>query len=167
MASNDLLSGLGLGGLVKGLSSLMPQDNLDVKIFNAQTEVDELKKQQNEIFAEIGKAAYAAEPTRWPQADKLALLQTNLDAAVANRDALGAQKKQEEEANAAQSAAREAADAPWRCPSCGHQNPEGTKFCQECGTKLGKTLCVKCGAELAPGTRFCGACGAKQDAAEA
>ena len=51
------------------------------------------------------------------------------------------------------------------CPSCGHENPEGVKFCQECGTKLGgsaKKHCTSCGAELTPGTRFCGECGARQ-----
>jgi len=47
------------------------------------------------------------------------------------------------------------------CPSCGKANAAGTKFCQECGTKLEapeKQICV-CGAEIAPGKRFCGECG--------
>ena len=49
------------------------------------------------------------------------------------------------------------------CPSCNKMNAPGTKFCQECGTKLevpDKRNC-SCGAEIAPGVRFCSECGAK------
>ena len=49
------------------------------------------------------------------------------------------------------------------CNACGKANEPGTKFCQECGTKLEfpeKRMCT-CGAEIAPGARFCGVCGAK------
>jgi len=60
-----------------------------------------------------------------------------------------------------------AAAATVACPSCGHQNPAGTKFCGNCGAKLpeatGKRFCTTCGAELAAGTKFCGNCGAKQE----
>ena len=44
------------------------------------------------------------------------------------------------------------------CPSCGHVNPEGQKFCGECGSALVAT-CSSCGAANAPGQRFCGECG--------
>ena len=26
-----------------------------------------------------------------------------------------------------------------RCPTCQHENPDGTPFCTECGTRLGAT----------------------------
>jgi class 3 adenylate cyclase len=45
------------------------------------------------------------------------------------------------------------------CPSCGTENPEGQKFCGECGSPLQAT-CPSCGAENAPGQKFCGECGA-------
>lgn len=49
-----------------------------------------------------------------------------------------------------------------RCPSCGHINPAGAKFCQECGTKLGGAAhCPNCGKELEPGAKFCPECGTK------
>lgn len=52
------------------------------------------------------------------------------------------------------------------CPSCGHQNPVGGKFCSNCGTELpadtDKQFCTQCGHELSPGTKFCSDCGAKQ-----
>jgi len=53
------------------------------------------------------------------------------------------------------------------CPSCGHQNPVGAKFCSNCGTQIpaaagGKQFCTQCGHELNAGAKFCGNCGAKQ-----
>ncbi len=53
--ANDFLSGL--GGLVKGLSGFMPQDDPAVQMLNSQTQVNDLKKQEADIYAEIGKAA--------------------------------------------------------------------------------------------------------------
>ena len=46
-----------------------------------------------------------------------------------------------------------------RCVSCGFENPEGVKFCEECGTKF-VSLCPSCGHELRPTAKFCGECGA-------
>jgi class 3 adenylate cyclase/tetratricopeptide (TPR) repeat protein len=45
-----------------------------------------------------------------------------------------------------------------RCPSCGGDNPAGTKFCIECGIPL-QHRCPKCGAENLPRAKFCGECG--------
>jgi class 3 adenylate cyclase len=45
-----------------------------------------------------------------------------------------------------------------RCPSCGGDNPAGTKFCIECGSPL-PHRCPHCGAENLPRAKFCGACG--------
>ena len=46
-----------------------------------------------------------------------------------------------------------------RCPRCGTENPQGKKFCIECGTPLALT-CGSCGAALAGNEKFCGECGA-------
>ena len=52
--ANDLFGNLGnLGGIVKGLSSFMPQDDPAVKMINAQTQVSDLKKQEADIYVEI------------------------------------------------------------------------------------------------------------------
>ena len=52
------------------------------------------------------------------------------------------------------------------CPKCGHENPAGAKFCQECGAKLEQhTTCPKCGHENPAGAKFCQECGAKLSAA--
>ncbi|HJS86784.1 MAG TPA: AAA family ATPase [Acetobacteraceae bacterium] len=45
------------------------------------------------------------------------------------------------------------------CPSCGRANPEGKKFCGDCGAPL-PVRCAACGAENPAGKRFCSDCGA-------
>jgi TOMM system kinase/cyclase fusion protein len=46
-----------------------------------------------------------------------------------------------------------------RCESCGFENSEGTKFCEECGAKF-RQVCPSCGHEVRPTAKFCGECGA-------
>ena len=70
------------------------------------------------------------------------------------------QKKEEEERLKEEKEAKEKTI----CPECGMQNPDGVKFCQECGSRLGvstKIFCTQCGAENPPGTKFCGECGSR------
>jgi class 3 adenylate cyclase/tetratricopeptide (TPR) repeat protein len=45
------------------------------------------------------------------------------------------------------------------CPSCGFENPQGMKFCGECGTPLAGR-CPQCGFANPPQFKFCGDCGA-------
>src|SRR5262249_34376549 len=44
------------------------------------------------------------------------------------------------------------------CAKCKTENPEGLKFCNECGTPF-KTPCASCGFENALSAKFCGQCG--------
>jgi len=46
------------------------------------------------------------------------------------------------------------------CPACTTENPEGAKFCLNCGAKMILT-CTECGTELPPGAKFCHECGAQ------
>lgn len=148
--SNELLGGL--GNLMKGLSGLMPQDDPDVKLMNAQSEVAELQKQETEIYAQIGRQALERGEGLFPNLEsKLRLVQANL---------LEVQKKLKNVQ--AEKDMKKATQLANTCPTCGNVNAEGTKFCQECGTKLGAAKCGNCGATLTPGTRFCGECGARQ-----
>ena len=44
------------------------------------------------------------------------------------------------------------------CASCGTENPAGTRFCLECGSRVGET-CRSCGAARIGAAKFCGECG--------
>src|SRR5262245_41413771 len=45
-----------------------------------------------------------------------------------------------------------------RCASCGFENPEGAKFCIECGGTV-KNSCRGCGFDNLPQAKFCANCG--------
>lgn len=47
-----------------------------------------------------------------------------------------------------------------RCSNCKADNPDGLKFCNECGAALQRT-CAKCGFENSAAAKFCGQCAAK------
>ena len=44
------------------------------------------------------------------------------------------------------------------CPTCGTQNPPGSRFCNECGSPLASG-CPTCGTQNPPGSKFCNECG--------
>src|SRR5882724_6683935 len=45
-----------------------------------------------------------------------------------------------------------------RCASCGCENPEGAKFCEECGVPFVR-ICPSCGQQARPTAKFCPECG--------
>ena len=47
-----------------------------------------------------------------------------------------------------------------RCSNCKADNPDGLKFCNECGAAFKRT-CAKCGFENSAAAKFCGQCAAK------
>ncbi len=59
-----------------------------------------------------------------------------------------------------------AAGAVIICPKCGAQNPAGTKFCGECGSKLvvATVPCPQCGEKVPENAKFCPNCGAAMNA---
>jgi len=149
----------GLGDLVGGLSKFMPQDDPNMKTLAVQKEFSDLQKQEAEVFAEIGRKVFEQNGAEaFPaEADKLRLIQSNLATVKEKLDATQNEQK-------AAQAAQQQSDQARTCPNCGTMNPEGVKFCQDCGTKLGapaKVFCGQCGKENQSGTKFCGNCGAK------
>jgi class 3 adenylate cyclase/predicted ATPase len=52
------------------------------------------------------------------------------------------------------------------CPTCGDDNRDGAKFCNNCGVPL-PLRCPGCGAENRPGAKFCNDCGTALTAAAA
>lgn len=158
---SDLLNGLGniggLGGIVKGLTSFMPQDDPNTQFLKMQSEVSDLRKQETDLYIEIGRLAvkqYGLD-SFGEMSDRMKLIQANLAAAETKlKEAQGIKEEKEREAQDAL--------AGRTCPQCGHENPEGTKFCQECGAKLGaKVVCPSCGADNPAGVKFCQECGTR------
>ena len=47
-----------------------------------------------------------------------------------------------------------------QCPKCQFENPEGIKFCGECGAKL-ERICSSCNSSNPLQFKFCGECGHK------
>lgn len=45
-----------------------------------------------------------------------------------------------------------------KCSKCQFENPDGMKYCGQCGSKMAAT-CLKCGFSNPPGFKFCGECG--------
>ncbi len=50
------------------------------------------------------------------------------------------------------------------CSSCGTENPPGSKFCSECGSRLART-CPSCGSPVLLEAKFCNECGSLLSAA--
>ena len=44
------------------------------------------------------------------------------------------------------------------CLECQHENREGAKFCEACGSKL-ELSCPSCANQIRPGAAFCDNCG--------
>lgn len=49
------------------------------------------------------------------------------------------------------------------CPQCNSMQPDGAKFCNECGGTLA-SVCPACGAQLTAGSKFCNGCGSQTGA---
>jgi len=45
-----------------------------------------------------------------------------------------------------------------QCSNCSHENPEGARFCEDCGQPLARA-CPNCGQPVSPNAKFCGNCG--------
>jgi ribosomal protein L40E len=52
------------------------------------------------------------------------------------------------------------ANARTICVQCRHNNPSGSRFCNECGSQL-SSLCSQCGSSNPPDAKFCNQCGSK------
>jgi len=52
--------------------------------------------------------------------------------------------------------------AKYTCYTCKTINSDSSRFCEQCGTKLGETpkeYCITCGTVNQPSQKFCGECG--------
>lgn len=163
----DIFSGL--GGIIKGIQPLMGEEaknDESMQAFLTQTEVSDLQSERDGILAKIGQAVFEArrqDADRYSEFDSLCqeagMIEQRIQEKQANAEA--AQKKLEGKKRAEEKERLERT-----CTACGTENPPGTKFCSECGAKLGlkaAPVCPKCGTENAEGGKFCVECGAKLD----
>lgn len=141
------------GGLFKGLSSFMPQDDPNTKLFTLGNELSDLQQQETQLYADIGKKAFESILENPAYSDILEELQSVQRRLKQIQNQLKA--AQEEKENLEKKA------EALLCPECGTENPEGVKFCKECGCKMGDIFCGKCGTKNPPQTKFCSECGNK------
>lgn len=136
----------------------MPPDDPNTKIYQAEAGINDLEAREKDIYVQMAKKAYPSLsqlPEYREHVENLIMTQKQLTLARAEL-----QKAQDEKAAKDH---MEQEDLRKRtCANCDMINPEGVKFCQECGAKLGATntlRCSPCGIDYPPGTRFCGECG--------
>lgn len=141
--------------LTKGIASVVGDSDPDAKIINVQSLVDELKKEEEKLFAAIGRKAIEVDGDEkfGEDAVKLRLKQKEI---IDAEEKVRIAKEEKEASNKEQTGNT--------CPGCGIEVAQNIKFCPECGTKLEnlevkKEFCTNCGNEKKEGMKFCINCG--------
>lgn len=148
------------GGLVKGLGAFMPKDDPNTILFQTQSELSDLENRIQEIYAEIGKKVFHSISEK-PEYSELV---SELNYTKKKLESVKLELQSAQDAKVNQERIEQESLQSRTCPNCDTINPEGVKFCQECGSRLvssDKLNCPGCGAQNPSGTRFCGECGVK------
>jgi ribosomal protein L32 len=116
------------------LSGFLPQDDPDVKMMNAQTELKELAEKEEKVYARLGRQVYAGEDgANYPE------IKAELDLLTCNRKAAESRLQEARNEKEARKRATEtevpAATARF-CSNCGAELTPGNRFCASCGTKI-------------------------------
>lgn len=136
--------------------ALITTEERSRRIEEARKKLEQLDREQESLYTEIGRAALAAGGIEaFPQyAESYRALEEKFREA---RQALS---------NAEALEAEDPAPAPRRCPRCGRvAASENEMFCILCGTRMASSsqphYCTNCGHELLAGAWFCTNCGQK------
>ena len=127
---------------------------LNTKINSETAAISELMKQIGAVYYDKYTAGLVPDPDA-----------AEFFASIDEHKACISEARSEIERIKAENEAAKAAAGAVICPSCGFANSHGTKFCQECGTKIESytavKVCPSCGAELSDNVKFCSNCGTK------
>lgn len=150
-----------LENLAQGIANAVAPNDPDVKILNAQAEVEKLKVEEEKIFAEIGKKVIESGNIE-KYGDLKVKLDTKKEEIIKAEESLKSAKEEKEKDKVV---SNENTGSHF-CTNCGMENGLDVKFCRECGTKLineeaKKLFCTNCGTENKAGTKFCVNCGNK------
>lgn len=150
-----------------------------IEVSKLKAGIAEEKRAIQEELTKLGAIYYAL----YQQGEILTPDAVNICMVVDKHNTRIAEKEEElkkiNEANAEKKAVK-TAPGEVECPECHSINPEGTKFCCDCGAKIPeiveseavdvteetveevtKKTCSNCGAEVGEGKRFCSECGTK------
>ncbi len=145
----------GVGETVKELYDMLPFNDPDKKYQRALDKLKELKKRENDVYAEIGRRVYKDNGAQgYPQeVEKLHKIYDERRTAELEVEKLDRERQPQSQAPQGHA-----------CPQCGAANEPDVKFCRSCGARMEPPkdmACGACGAQNPEGTRFCGFCGAR------
>lgn len=129
-------------------------------------EIAALEKQRLGMFAEVGEMALPALRDK-PEFTELA---AKIDKIAEKLGGLRQRESELLEEKARREKEEKERQLALTCFACKRVNPEGARFCEQCGGKLGeppREYCKACSTLNSPNMKFCGECGAKLDATEA
>ena len=138
----------------------MEDNRLEAALAAVTEELDDIGRRRNDVFSELGERALPElrdKPAYAGLAAEIAGLEARAGELLARRGELLAEKEALEREEKAKLALR-------TCFVCKAVNPEGARFCEECGAKLGeppREYCTACGTMNQPSMKFCGECGAR------
>jgi len=117
--------------------------------------IGNLESQRRELITEIGEKAVAVLADH-PEFRELSGKITSIAKDLSGLREKESELKKEEEERVFK----------LTCFKCNIVNPEGARFCEECGGKLGdppREYCRSCATMNQPTMKFCGECGSKLD----
>ena len=138
----------------------MTENDFDKAIAEAEAEAEAIKSRRLEILAGIGEKALPEIDGKPEFADLLA----QLDEAEKQAEELVVRMAKIQEEKIKFERAEKERVARYTCVACRNVNNENSRFCEECGGKVGdlpREFCKICCTLNYQSLKFCGECGAK------